>query len=424
MATPLNDSAIIHRLHRRVGLGLRDGELGRLTSVAVRTQADGLLDAPLAADPWGDTDHTVGFDASRGERRRLTSLAISTWIDAMAATDQPLGERLAWFWHGHFVSAVPQAKNPQLMVDQMRLFRSAGRGAFGELVRAVTVDPAMLRYLDGDGSSGEAPNENYSRELLELFTVGQGPGSEGAATYGEADVAAGARALSGWRVRRDTSVAELVDRRHDDAPQHYLGVDGVHDVDTVVTAIERHPGLAPFVAKQLAREIIGPAVDAVTLAETAAAFVDSGHDVDALLRVLVEQLVRGVDGGEIIAPPVPWFVAARRATGATPAWRDVAPHLLAAGQTPWLPPNVSGWPSGEAWNNAATLVARFHLARLVAESTSLDAGALVAPDDESLATALGLTTAWSSSTRQALDSVVDARDRLTLALVSPEFVRC
>lgn len=423
MATPLDDGVIRHRVHRRVGLGVRAGEIASLATVSAPSLAATLLDAPLAADPWGDTDHSVGADAAPGDRRRAAAAAVGMWLDAMVAAEQPVGDRLAWFWHGHFVSSMQQAKNPQLMVEQMRRFRSSGRGSFGELVRAVTVDAAMLRYLDGDGSTGDAPNENYSRELLELFTIGLGS-ADGTPTFGEDDVAAGARALSGWRVPRDEAVAEFVDRRHDGTPRRYLGVDGVHDVDTVVAAIEQHPALAPFITHQLGREIVGPTVDEATVSTAAAAFLASGFDLDTLLRSLVDALLGGADGGEIVAPPVPWFVAARRVTGAAPAWRDVAPQLQAAGQVPWLPPNVSGWPSGAAWENAATLVARFHLARLVAEATPTDAPALVATDHDALAAGLGLPGPWSTSTRQALDAVESERDRLALALVSPEFVRC
>src|SRR5690606_1397671 len=139
---------------------------------------------------WGDADYTATAEGAPADRRQAALAAIAVWIEAMVTATAPTPEWLAWAWHGHFVSALPEVKNPQFMVEQIRLFRRLGRGSFGELTRAVTVDPAMLLYLDGNDSTGRAPNENYSRELLELFTIGLG-------NYTEDDVAAGALALSG-----------------------------------------------------------------------------------------------------------------------------------------------------------------------------------------------------------------------------------
>ena len=108
----------------------------------------------------------------------------------MVASPQPLVERMAWLWHGHFVSVFDKVKVGRLMVDQIRLFRSLGLGAFPDLLRAVTIDPAMMWYLDLRTSTGTEPNENFAREVLELFTLGVG-------NYAEADVQAGAKALTG-----------------------------------------------------------------------------------------------------------------------------------------------------------------------------------------------------------------------------------
>ena len=129
-----------------------------------------------------------------------------------------------------------------------------GLGDFRTLLRAVTLDSAMLVYLDGTDSRKGDVNENYGRELLELFALGVG-------NYSEDDVRAGAAALTGWHVyRRDTTVS-FQPRIHDDTPQHYLGRDGVHDVDSVIDAVVDHEACAPFIAGKLARAILGPAVD-------------------------------------------------------------------------------------------------------------------------------------------------------------------
>lgn len=415
---PLRANDLVARLHRRIGLGLRSTAVAAGAGAAdpAATIAN-LLDPTRDPDPWDGTDYTVDPGDDGGGRRRLARQAITTWVDALVATDHAVPEWLGWFWHGHFVSAITEVKNPQFMVDQINLFRTTGRGGFDDLTRAVSVDAAMLLYLDGAGSSGESPNENYSRELLELFTLGHG-------TYTEADVSAGASALSGWTLRRGSTEPQFVPRRHDDTPQQYLGGNGVSDVDGVVAAIADHAALAPFIARKLAVEIVGPNVSDEVVDRCAARFRAADHSIEALLASLVDEVAAGQDGGAIVSSPLLWYVAARRITGAAPAAEAAFAELRAAGQVPWLAPNVSGWPTGTAWGNAATLVARFNLARMIAASTPDDSATLHATDGPALAEALAVPGGWSASTGQALALLDDPLDRLTLALVSPDFVNC
>lgn len=406
------------RLVRRVGFGLRPEQLGEFAALGDRGVAEQLLSATAPPDPWSDTSYAVGPDDAGGTRRRTALAAIARWTDAIVATDAPLTDWLTWFWHGHFVSALPEVKNPQLMVDQLRLFRTLGRGGFGDLVEAVTTDPAMLLYLDGNDSTGDAPNENYSRELLELFTLGHG-------AYTEDDIAAGARALSGWRVQRTTGAASFVPRRHDDTPQSYLGVDGVHDVASVVAAIEAQPGLAPVVVGHLARAVVGPAVDDATIDAAAVAFRSADGSIDAVLRSLCLAVADGADGGAVVSAPYPWMIAALRSTGAVVDPRTAYTQLNAAGQVPWFAPNVSGWPSGAAWDNASTVVARFTLAVSIAAATPADAAVLAAAgssDPNDLAALLGLAVGWGDTSLAALAGLTDARSRLALALTTPDFI--
>ncbi len=403
------------RLVRRVGFGLRPDQLDELAGLDPRGVVDWLLGAPAPPDPWGDTSYAVGVDGSGGDRRRAALSAISRWTESIVAESAPLTDWVAWFWHGHFVSALPEVKNPQLMVDQLGVFRSFGRGSFGALLQAVTTDPAMLLYLDGNESTREAPNENYSRELLELFTVGHG-------SYTEDDIAAGAKALSGWRVQRASGTAVFVPRRHHDTGGRYLGIDGVQDVASVIEAIEAHPALATNIAGQLARTVVGPTADIDTIETAASAYRISGGSIDALVRALLTSVADGVDGGHVVAAPYPWMIAALRSTGATIDPKTMFAQLRAAGQVPWFAPNVSGWPSGAAWDNAATVVARFTLAQAIAEATPSDAAVLTVADLTGLNTLLGLADEWNDTSRLALERTDDARYRLALALCAPEFI--
>ena len=306
-------------------------------------------------------------------------------------------------------------------MTQLRLFQQAGLGSFPALVRAVAVDPAMLVYLDGRQSSGNAPNENFGRELMELFTLGVG-------NYGEDDVKAAARALTGWVVRTPKDgpadrAAVFVPRRHDDAPQHYLDRDGVHDLDTVVAAVRAQPACATFIAGKLARAVLGPTVDHATITDLAAAFTAGGLDVKVLVRAVVDALAGGTGGGPVVLAPVPWLVMAQKATDAVLDAAVRVAGLRDAGQVPTLAPNVSGWPSGDAWYASATAVARFNLAAAIAENAPAGNAAVVAAgagDIDALAAALGLM-GFGRPTTTALRSVGDGPSRLVLALTSPEF---
>src|SRR5438445_8525661 len=183
-----------------------DALLARRVGWGVAATIDELLDPAAhgiaaAPDPWAGIDLTPprpGPNASAAEKqqarrteRQQSEAAINAWLDHLASTPRPLEDWMAWFWHGHFVSGLDKVKSPILLVQQLRTFRSLALAPFPALVRAVTVDPAMLLYLDGASSTGTQPNENYGRELLELFTLGAG-------NYSEDDVKAGARALTGW----------------------------------------------------------------------------------------------------------------------------------------------------------------------------------------------------------------------------------
>ena len=260
----MDAAATVSRLYRRAGFGLTPGERAAAVQRGVDAEVARLLD-PGAAGIAAPDDAWTGVDLSftQGQVTATAIEMVHGWIGRMVATPRPLEERTAWFWHGHFVSALSKVRLPLAMATQIRLFQRVGLGSFPALVKAVTVDPAMLLYLDGTTSTGAAPNENYGREVLELFTLGRG-------NYAEADVHAGAVVLTGWHVdRADPSRSVFAPRRHDDSPQTYLGPPDVHDVDSVVGAITAQPACASFVAAKIGRAWPRTAVEAPTTARLA-----------------------------------------------------------------------------------------------------------------------------------------------------------
>lgn len=399
-------------LHRRAGFGLPIDQLRSAEARGAEAELQQLVAADPAtlADPWDDARLPI-----EPNNRDAARHAVQAWAEAMLSTTTPLVDRVAWMWHGHFVSALDKVRIARLMVEQVRLFRRDGLGPFRNLMRSVTIDPAMLLYLDLRTSTGEQPNENYARELLELFTLGEG-------NYSEADVQAAAAALTGWTLERQGGV-QFRPFRHDDTAQRFLGVEGVHDLDTVVDAVMADSSMPKWIAATVVAEFLGAVGSQDLIDGLAKEFTDSGFDCGALVEATLRQGLAG-ESAPVVLAPVPWFVIASRVTGATPDGR-AAPLLRAAGQLPMLPPNVAGWPGGAAWFSASSLVARANLAAVLAsavpEGEVLEAAR--SRDHDALADVLGLSSrGFSKESVAALTQSTPGPARLAVALVTPEFV--
>jgi len=411
----MDDNEAVAWLHRSAGFGLAPADLAAAVQRGPDKELDRLCDPAAAgiaapADPWDDAQ--LPLDSKSADARLH---AVDMWLTSMVNSPQPLHDRMAWLWHGHFVSALDKVRIARLMVNQIRLFRSFGMGSFVNLLGAVTIDPAMLVYLDGRRSTGDSPNENYAREVMELFTLGVG-------NYDENDVQAAAKALTGWTIVADDGTAQYRPKRHDDRDQVFLGRTKVHNVDTVVAAISAQPAMPVFIARTMCQELLGTAPDAL-VDKLAGEFAAAEFDIKTLVK---STLRAGLDGTRdpVVMEPVRWVVAAQRVTGAELKPRLRLMWLRSAGQLPLVPPNVAGWPGGAAWFGTSAVVARANLAASVASATSTDAPILAAADagGDLLAEQLGLTATFTASTAAVLAKAANARDRLALALCSPEFL--
>ena len=411
----MDERARIARLHRRFGFGLRAGELDAAIGRGLDAEIQRLTAPPTVPlpDPFEGKDLAFEKGANRDRQRTV----VDVWLDRMV-TSGSMEERFAWFWHGTLVSGIAKVKDGESMATQIKLLWKLGLGTLAELYKAITVDNAMLYYLDGRDSVKGKPNENYGRELMELFALGVG-------NFTEADVKAAAIALTGWTSKRDGEPARLVAPKHDDSPQMLLGVPGVHDVDTVVAAVVQQPTCTMFIAGKFGRATLGPGLDVGVITKLADGFRASGFDIRALVLALIELHRTDVDGGPIVLGPTPWLVMAQRATGAQLKADFRLNGLRACGQVPFDPPNVAGWPGGQAWYSSATMVGRLNLATVIASATPPTSPALAAAkagDWPTLSRALGLPTDFSAQSISGLAVAKDAFIRLALALVTPEFV--
>ena len=278
----------------------------------------------------------------------------SWWLTEMLVTPSPLTEKMTLFWHNHFVSSQQKVRSPQLMYRQNALLRRHALGNFGRLLQAVARDPAMVIYLDSASNRKGQPNENFAREVMELFTLGEGH-------YTERDVKEAARAFTGWGI--DPDRGEFVFRRlaHDDGVKTVLGRTGNLDGDAVLGVLLAQPQTAELIVAKLWREFVAPDPDPGEVRRIAQVFRDSGYEIRPALRALLTSDAFYDPGNRaaLIKSPVELVVGTLRqfnfATG------EPLPFVLGVavlGQNLFSPPNVKGWPGGEMWINSTTLLAR------------------------------------------------------------------
>jgi len=295
------------------------------------------------------------------------------WIEEMLATDQPLTERLVLFWHNHFTSSLQKVRFPPALFRQNALFRREAAGNFATLLREVARDPAMLIYLDGMRSVARKPNENFARELLELFTLGEGH-------YREADIKEAARAFTGWTVDRQTGAFATRPGQHDDGEKTFLGQTGRLGGDDIVTILLRQPRTAETVVEKMWKEFVSPMPDPAEVSRLAAAF-RRDYEIKPLLRALLtsDAFRDPSSRGTLVKSPVDLIVGTVHLLGLpVPEKTQLARMMQGLGQSLFDPPNVKGWPGGDAWISTYTLLLRQQFLRRIVEATA------VAPMDGAL----------------------------------------
>jgi uncharacterized protein (DUF1800 family) len=432
-------SAVAH-LVRRVAFGAPPEEIDRLAALGYEGAVNRLLDL-RSADPAADAVPAPTYDAAghaadlKDEDPEIRKQARATanaerralplwWLQRMAAADRPVREKLTFLWHDHFATSIEKVKVAELMYRHRQTLYDLGPGRFDELVGAVARDPAMLIWLDGRDNQAGAPNENFARELMELFTLGHGDGHggpDGTQPYTEQDVAEAGRALTGWTTNRRGRVA-FDPSRHDPGVKTVLGTTGALGLDEVVAATTRHPACAPHVVSCLFSGIARPAgPDDPVVQELAGPFA-TDLDVTALLRrmLLHPDFVAPATRSALVRTPVDLVIGLARAFGIRPDASFVQ-ALLRLGQVPFVPPDVAGWPANEAWLSTASALVRLQAAsaftRLVDTDGLVGTSAVQRP--ASLARLLGID-GWGMATTTALRAATTAADALTIAIVAPE----
>lgn len=276
------------------------------------------------------------------------------WFGEMLATASPFTERMTLFWHNHFVSSLQKVRPTRLMYRQNLLLRRHALGNFRELLHAVARDPAMIVYLDNASNRKGQPNENFARELMELFTLGEG-------RYGEQDVKEAARAFTGWGIDGETGEFMFRSAQHDDGPKTLLGKTAAFDGSEVIDLLLEQPQTAETIVRKLWREFVSPAPDAREVARIAAKFRKSDYDIRVPVRMLLvsDAFYAEANRASLVKSPVELLVGTLRQFRFEVG--DTYPFVVMSrqlGQDLMAPPNVKGWPGGEQWINAGTLLTR------------------------------------------------------------------
>jgi uncharacterized protein (DUF1800 family) len=283
------------------------------------------------------------------------------WVRRMVASNRQLEEKMTLFWHGHFTSGYRDVRNAYHMAIQNDLFREHATGNFGDLVRAISRDPAMLEYLDNNRNNRRAPNENYARELMELFTLGEG-------NYTEKDVKEAARAFTGWTFRRGSSTFMFDERNHDYGKKAFLGKEGYFDGDHIIDIILEQEAAPRFLAKKLLSYFAVDATDK-EIEPYAQLLRKTNFELKPFFRTLFssEWFYSSRVVGKIVKSPVVLVVSTVRMTGATDLPQGAALTLARfcdqIGQSLLQPPNVKGWDGGLAWVTSSNLLTRYNITR-------------------------------------------------------------
>ncbi|GIT02354.1 MAG: hypothetical protein Ct9H300mP11_06880 [Chloroflexota bacterium] len=374
-----NDTALMAHLLRRAGFGASRNELEEYIAMGY----DGAVEALLnPSDPGNMPDDLIRrYHVEQSELRDLAGSA-AYWMYRMISTSCPMEEKIALFWHGLFATGYAKLNQARSLLNQVDMFRRSGLGSFEDLLVELSKDPAMIVWLDNNENHGSAINENYGRELLELFSMGIG-------NYTEDDIKECSRAFTGWTLGNAEYMAvraakdsiwpygriawhfDYRDEDHDAGEKTFLGETGKFNGEDIIAIIAKQESTARFVATRLFQFF---AADEITedgekaIQEMIASYFSSGYQIRAMLRTLFHTDYFKSDEARFarVKGPVEMVVGAIRMSGnyQNPALgiEKVSDTMLYMGQGLLQPPTVEGWHEGSEWIDSGALVERVNFA--------------------------------------------------------------
>ena len=420
------------RLFDRFGFGPRPGEYAQALKDGVPTLRARLTTIPdasinispviepeitdLGRPPAANSPEVVTFAIAL---RSQTQAMVLWWLDSMALNGHGLSERMVWFWHGHWATSIEKLNFPLPMFKQNKVFRTHALGDFNAMTKAMLNDGALQFWLDGQDNTVKAPNENLGRELMELFVLGVN-------RYTEDDVKAISRVLTGYQVVRSNGTVTINQKRRDANPVTLLGKTDVFTGDTLSDFLVARDDCATFISERLWYRFISSTE--VMPADFSAKNAFAGRNMTAAVQAMAADSAMRDPKNAMVKSPVEWFISACRALELTPSQLQTTAQLNGyldkLGQVPFKPPNVGGWPAGEAWLSSATSQYRLAFAFWLVKQSSLTAINQIPRELRVRKSAdwLGVPE-WSSRTQSALRSALDDPVQFALlALCSPEYI--
>lgn len=394
------DSVKAAHLLNRAGFGGKPDEISRVLELGPLKAVDWLMDFPDApAEEQSQSDvpdlsQIEGYPKTFAARREMLAgktpeerqmlqqqlqaanrqavgATVAWWLRRMVAGPHPLQEKLTLFWHGHFTTSARDERSAWLIWQQNELLRRQAAGNFKQFVRSISRDPAMLDYLNNSQNRKAHPNENYARELMELFTLGIG-------NYTEDDIKEAARAFTGWAHDGDEFVYRSFD--HDKAEKTFFGRTGKFDGDDVIDIILQHKACAPYIAGRLWSFFVYENPEPELCQSLGEMLREAKWDLRPVLYTMFTSKAfyssRAV--GTQIKSPVQLVVGTIRLLDMDlPDVRQLTGAMDQMGQVPLMPPNVKGWPGGRTWINTSTLFVRYNTAVSLVASEPVAAGGRV-----------------------------------------------
>jgi uncharacterized protein (DUF1800 family) len=301
----------------------------------------------------------------RRKERQSINLLQQWWMDRMLTTTRPLEEKLTLFWHGHFAVSAQKVQSSPQNYELNKIFRTHASGNFKTMTTAVGKSPAMLRYLDNNRNKKGRPNENWARELMELFTIGIG-------NYTEDDIKESARAFTGWTVGRNGFV--FAKKQHDEGSKTFMGKTGNFDGYDILDIIFEQEATSRFVVQKLWSFFAYPDPEPEIVDTLAATFRNSGYEMKPVLRQLFMAGAFYSDkaiGTQIKSPAQFVVMLAHDMDLTPPPYQSMARSSAQLGQNLFYPPNVKGWDGDRAWINANTLLSRYNLTTALSKANGV-----------------------------------------------------
>ena len=291
-------------------------------------------------------------------------------VKNLLTTKTPVNERMTMFWHNHFTTSLTKVMHPRLIHKQSQLLRKNAMGSFSHMLKSIAKDPAMLVFLDGSKNIKGKANENFARELLELFTLGKGH------NYTEADIRAAAKAFTGWGVNMERGTFQYDASKHDNSPVTFMGTANITNGDQIIDALLKHPRTAVYIAEKVWREFISDAYpDARVTQQWAKAFRNSNYSIKVLMTEVLnsDTFWSKRYRGNMIKSPVDLMIGTLRTLPfPKQPYKELAHVLSLLGQNLFDPPTVKGWTGGKNWIDTQTLLVRTSLLNQLTRHTRAD----------------------------------------------------